>query len=158
MECNMKRLTIVLGVFAAAAAGSMTFAASAATDKATGTAPSTAAPASTAPAGAAPAGTPATGPVPAGAAQGTGKAKDAAAPGKDATRGQRASNTDSLLTPAERSAHDAAMKELKSFDECTAYMAKYNKLLADRAKEKGVAVPAERGNTCERMKARGFNP
>jgi hypothetical protein len=158
MECNMKRLTIVLGVLAAAAAGSMTFAVSAATDKANAAAPSGAAPASTAPSGTAPASTAPAAAAPAGAAQATGKANDAAAPGKGAVRGQRGSDTGSLLTPAERSAHEAAMNGLKSFDECTAVMAKYNKLLADRAKEKGVAVPAERGNVCERMKARGFNP
>ena len=62
-----------------------------------------------------------------------------------------------LLTPEERTAHRDMMHSFKTVDECTAYMTEHQKLLQDRAKEKGVAAPpGPRGNPCERMKARGM--
>jgi hypothetical protein len=42
----------------------------------------------------------------------------------------------SLLTPEEREAHMNAMHSLKTLDECNAYMAEHQKLVAERAKEK----------------------
>jgi hypothetical protein len=61
-----------------------------------------------------------------------------------------------LLTPEERVAHMTAMHSLKTADECNAYIAEHRKLIAERAKEKGLAPPPQRGNACERMKARGL--
>mgnify|MGYP003489828476 CR=1 FL=1 len=49
-----------------------------------------------------------------------------------------------------------AMHSLKTADECNAYIAEHRKLIAERAKEKGLAPPPQRGNACERMKARGL--
>ena len=62
----------------------------------------------------------------------------------------------SLLTPEERAAHMTAMHSLKTADECNAYIAEHRKLIAERAQEKGLAPPPQRGNACERMKARGL--
>ncbi len=62
----------------------------------------------------------------------------------------------SLLTPEERTEHMTAMHNLKTVEECNAYVTEHQKLIAERAKEKGLAPPPQRGNVCERMKARGF--
>jgi hypothetical protein len=63
----------------------------------------------------------------------------------------------SLFTQEERAAHQEKMHSLKTVEECNAYVAEHQKLMAERAKEKGVAAPAgPRGNPCERMKARGM--
>ena len=63
----------------------------------------------------------------------------------------------SLLTQEERVKFRDAMHEVKTVAECTAVVEQRHALVAERAKEKGVTVPAEpRGNMCERMKARGF--
>ncbi len=62
-----------------------------------------------------------------------------------------------LLTPEERTAHREAMHNLKSVEECTAYVAQQRELITERAKEKGVAVPfGPRGDMCERMQAHGM--
>jgi len=61
-----------------------------------------------------------------------------------------------LLTPEERIAHMTAMHSFKTLAECNAYMAEHQKLIAERAAEKGLPVPPQRGNMCERMAARGF--
>ena len=63
----------------------------------------------------------------------------------------------SLLTQEERVKFRDAMHEVKTVAECTAVVEQRHALVAERAKEKGVTVPAApRGNMCERMKARGF--
>jgi hypothetical protein len=62
----------------------------------------------------------------------------------------------SLLTPEERAARMSAMHNLKTVAECDAYVTEHQKLIAERAKEKGIAPPAQHGNMCERMKARGL--
>jgi hypothetical protein len=61
-----------------------------------------------------------------------------------------------LLTPEERTAHMTAMHSFKTLAECNAYMAEHQKLIAERATEKGLPVPPQRGNMCDRMAARGF--
>ncbi|MFO1304320.1 MAG: hypothetical protein U1F54_11340 [Burkholderiales bacterium] len=63
----------------------------------------------------------------------------------------------SLLTEQERAKFRDAMHEVKTLAECTAVVEERHALVAERAKEKGVTLPATpRGNMCERMKARGF--
>jgi len=63
----------------------------------------------------------------------------------------------SLLTQEERSKFREAMHGVKTVAECTAVVEQRQALVAERAKEKGIAGPAgPRGNPCERMKARGF--
>ncbi len=62
-----------------------------------------------------------------------------------------------LLTPEEQAQHREMMHSFKTVEECNAYLTEHQKLMAERAKEKGVAAPAgPRGNACERMKARGM--
>ncbi len=63
----------------------------------------------------------------------------------------------SLLTPEEQAKFRDAMHEMKTVAECEAVVAQRHQLVTERAKEKGVTLPAApRGNMCERMKARGF--
>ncbi|MFO1316551.1 MAG: hypothetical protein U1F58_13185 [Burkholderiales bacterium] len=63
----------------------------------------------------------------------------------------------SLLTQEERIKFRDAMHEVKTVAECTAVVEQRHALIAERAKEKGVTIPAApSGNMCERMKARGF--
>jgi hypothetical protein len=61
-----------------------------------------------------------------------------------------------LLTPEERIAHMTAMHSFTTLAECNAYMVEHQKLIAERATEKGLPAPPQRGNMCERMAARGF--
>jgi hypothetical protein len=59
-----------------------------------------------------------------------------------------------MMTPAERTAHRQHMASLKTQPECTAYMDEHHKLMADRAKERGRAVPAQpRRNPCAGLPA-----
>lgn len=44
----------------------------------------------------------------------------------------------------------------KAFDECKALQAKHHAQMEARAKEQGKVLPAPRGNSCDRMKARGL--
>lgn len=63
----------------------------------------------------------------------------------------------SLLTPEEQTKFRDAMHEMKTVAECNAVVAQRQALIAERAKEKGIAAPpGPRGDMCERMKARGF--
>jgi hypothetical protein len=61
-----------------------------------------------------------------------------------------------LMTPTERSEHRNKMRAAKTYDECKATQAAHHTLMAARAKEKGVTLPAPRNNACEQMKVRGF--
>ena len=61
-----------------------------------------------------------------------------------------------LMTPDERVAYGAKMRDVKSYAECKAMQDEQHKAMQIRAKEKGVTL-SERGvNGCERMKARGL--
>ena len=61
----------------------------------------------------------------------------------------------SLLSPAERDAHWTAMRATKSVDECKAVQAKHRAVIEERAKERGIALPAGPANACERLMAGG---
>ena len=61
-----------------------------------------------------------------------------------------------LLTPDERAAHMETMHSFTTVEQCNAYLAEHRQLIAERAQAAGLAVPPQRGNPCERMKARGF--
>lgn len=74
-------------------------------------------------------------------------------------RGQRmragADNTAgwSMMSPSEREAHRQKMMEMKSPDECMAYMDEHRKQMAERAKERGVAAPGRpRRDMCAGLK------
>lgn len=62
----------------------------------------------------------------------------------------------SLMTQEERTEHQNKMHSFKTYDECKAYQQEHHALMQERAKEKGVSLPAPRANACDRMKARGF--
>ena len=61
-----------------------------------------------------------------------------------------------LLTPDERAVHMETMHSFTTVEQCNAYLAEHRQLIAERAQAAGLAVPPQRGNPCERMKARGF--
>ena len=61
-----------------------------------------------------------------------------------------------MMTPEERTEHRNKMRGMKSYDECVAYQGEHHKLMEQRAKEKGVTLPAPRARACDQMKARGF--
>ncbi|MFA9438969.1 hypothetical protein ACDA63_04950 [Uliginosibacterium sp. sgz301328] len=61
-----------------------------------------------------------------------------------------------LMTPEERSAHLARMREVKTYDECRQIQTEHRALMVSRAQERGVSLPAPRQNGCDNMKARGF--
>lgn len=61
----------------------------------------------------------------------------------------------SLMSPAERDAHWTAMRASKTVEECKAAQAKQRALIEERAKERGIALPAAPANACERIMAGG---
>jgi len=62
----------------------------------------------------------------------------------------------SLMTAEERTANQAKMRAVKTYDECKALQDENHKTMEARAKEKGVTLPAPRQNGCDVMKARGY--
>lgn len=59
----------------------------------------------------------------------------------------------SLMTPQEREEHQKRMSEMKSREECQAYVAKQHEQMMERAKEKGRKVPAKpRHDPCANLK------
>lgn len=62
----------------------------------------------------------------------------------------------SLMTPEERTAHQAKMRSVKTYDECKQLQTEQRSAMEARAKEKGVTLPTPRQNGCDNMKARGF--
>lgn len=61
-----------------------------------------------------------------------------------------------LMTSEERAAHQAKMREVKTYDECKTVQSENRAALEARAKEKGITLPAPRQNVCDNWKARGF--
>jgi hypothetical protein len=61
-----------------------------------------------------------------------------------------------LMTPEERTEYQSKMRGMKTYDECKAYQDEHRKLMEQRAKDKGITLPAPRMNPCDRMKARGL--
>ena len=61
-----------------------------------------------------------------------------------------------LMTPEERVANQARMREVKTYDECKAVQGEHRSFMETRAKEKGVTLQPARQNGCDNMKARGF--
>ncbi|HEX5685136.1 MAG TPA: hypothetical protein VFY73_14030 [Ideonella sp.] len=55
----------------------------------------------------------------------------------------------SMMTPQERKEHQDKMRGMVSAAECKTYMDEHHRQMADRAKEKGVTLPAKpRRNAC----------
>jgi hypothetical protein len=61
-----------------------------------------------------------------------------------------------LMTPAERTEHQAKLHSFTEYNACKEYVDEHHKKMEDRAKEKGVAVPVMRQNPCDMMKAKGI--
>lgn len=86
----------------------------------------------------------------------------AAAPGMGAggMRGMRFGQNNTpgwtLMTPQERTEHQAKMRAVKTYDECKLLQAEQHADMQARAKEKGVTLNTPRQNGCDNMKARGF--
>jgi len=61
-----------------------------------------------------------------------------------------------LMTPAERTEHQAKLSSFTEYNACKEYVDEHHKKMEARAKEKGVAVPVMRQNPCDMMKAKGI--
>ncbi len=56
----------------------------------------------------------------------------------------------SMMTPEEQAAHQAAMRGMKSKDECTVYRDRHHQQMVERAKARGQAMPgAPRPDVCD---------
>lgn len=78
--------------------------------------------------------------------------------GRGAGTGFSGANTPGwvLMTPEERNEHRAKMLGFTRYDDCVTYLAQHHQLMLDRAKAKGVTLPAmPRQSFCERMKESG---
>ncbi|MBS1227296.1 MAG: hypothetical protein H6R17_573 [Proteobacteria bacterium] len=62
----------------------------------------------------------------------------------------------SLMTPAERTAFQKQMREVKTYDECIAVQTEHRGAMEVRAKEQGTTLPTPRWNACDNLKARGL--
>ena len=54
----------------------------------------------------------------------------------------------SMMTPQERDAHRAAMRNARTYDECRKTMDEHRDLMQQRAKERGVTMPGPRRDAC----------
>lgn len=62
-----------------------------------------------------------------------------------------------LMTPEERAEHQTKLRGLTEYSACKDYVDSHRNRMDERAKEKGLTLPAtRRNNPCDRMKARGF--
>jgi hypothetical protein len=60
-----------------------------------------------------------------------------------------------LMTPQERTAHQAKMRSMKTYDECKSYIDQHHAMMESRAKEKGKKLMVMRTDPCGDMKAMG---
>lgn len=60
-----------------------------------------------------------------------------------------------LLTPEERTAFQAKMRSVKTYDECVQVQTEHRGMVEVRAKEQGVNLMTPRQNMCDNLKARG---
>jgi hypothetical protein len=59
----------------------------------------------------------------------------------------------SMMSEAERNEHRSRMQSAQTYDDCIAYRDQHHKLMAERAKERGQAMPAQpRHDACAGMK------
>ena len=61
-----------------------------------------------------------------------------------------------LMTPEERTEHQAKLRSFTEYAACKEYVDDHHKKMEERAKEKGVAVPVMRNNPCDTIKAKGL--
>ncbi len=93
-----------------------------------------------------------------GMGSGLGMGSGAGQGGKSAGFGWSNNNTTgwALMTPDERTAHQAKMRAVTTYDGCKTLVEENHKIMETRAKEKGVKLPTPRQNGCKVMKARGL--
>lgn len=60
-----------------------------------------------------------------------------------------------FMTPAERIEHQARIRRFKTLDECRAYQQEHHRLMEQRAKEQGSAMPSGGRDICEHLKPAG---
>ncbi len=60
-----------------------------------------------------------------------------------------------LMTPEERTEHQAKMRGFTDYNACKEYVGEHHKQMEERAKEKGVTPPMIKRNPCDMMKAKG---
>ena len=59
-----------------------------------------------------------------------------------------------IMTAEEQREYHLKMQNLRTYDECTVHMADHKKKMDDRARDKGIILPAIQVNPCEIMKNR----
>jgi len=57
-----------------------------------------------------------------------------------------------FMTPEERIEHQARVRGFKTLDECRTYQQEHHRLMEQRAKEKGSALPSGGRDICEHLK------
>ncbi|MFZ2308906.1 MAG: hypothetical protein WAW73_09930 [Rhodoferax sp.] len=92
--------------------------------------------------------------------QGAGPGSGPMGPGGRGMRGMRFDKNNTpgwtLMTAEERTAHQAKMRAVKTYDECKLMQAEQHTAMEARAKEKGVTLNAPGRNGCDVAKARGL--
>lgn len=92
--------------------------------------------------------------------QGAGPGSGPMGPGGRGMRGMRFDKNNTpgwtLMTAEERTAHQAKMRAVKTYDECKLMQAEQHTAMEARAKEKGVTLKAPGRNGCDVAKARGL--
>ncbi len=58
----------------------------------------------------------------------------------------------SLMTPQERAEHQNRMREMKTYQECEAFMRQHREQMAERAKAQGKSLPPMNRDACEGLK------
>ena len=61
-----------------------------------------------------------------------------------------------LMTPQERAEHQTKLRSFTDVASCEAYVAEHHQVMEEKAKAKGITLPARRQDPCAMMKARGF--
>lgn len=83
---------------------------------------------------------------------------DPASPGTPAARGpQGRAGRDftpgwSLMSAAERREHQNRLREMKTYEECAAYMEQHRIQMAERAQARGTTLPTPRRDACASLK------
>ncbi|HRD87933.1 MAG TPA: hypothetical protein PK752_06680 [Accumulibacter sp.] len=67
----------------------------------------------------------------------------------------RASETNTrgwqLMTPEERIEHQARIRGFRTYAECRSYQLEHHRLMAERARQRGLELPGGRRDVCEHL-------
>ena len=62
----------------------------------------------------------------------------------------------SLMTPQERAEHRSKMMGFTNYEDCSSYLAEHHAMMLERARKKGVTLPANpRQDFCQRLPRKG---